>query len=489
MSLIEDANQFLVGRVGFPAINYLMNRKDIARRYRELQSSEYESKDAVKKMQFQKLSVILQRAYSWIPFYTKRFKEIGLVPEDIRSLEDLQRIPPLDRRDLIENRLDLLDFRFRDSALAADHAGQAPGLPFLFGRYRKHKLIRNSSTGSTGTPTVFYEDGSTTSMNWVHEQRLKHWFGIAPGAKEARMKGISAKYHTKRFARFIRECAWNQQILPGASLSDHEYELCLRKLRNFRPHVLWGATPALMGLAEYVQRTHCQISPWRPKLIISWAAPLYSHEKNILGEVFGCPLTNLYGTREVGHVAMVCPHNSIHVNHENYLVEIEGAGLEGGASGPGHILITPLYDSPMPFLRYRIGDVAELGSGVCPCGRSLPVLKKILGRIGEVFRTSQGRLIEPTFWCLAFMSGRPARDVVKFQIVYRAVDLIRFRIVRGSGYSAETEAELLRAVESAFPPSTQFEFEYVREIKPKASGKYEIVVNEMAKQPENLVHA
>ena len=220
--------------------------------------------------------------------------------------------------------------------------------------------------------------------------------------------------------------------------------------------------------------------------MISRAAPLYDHEKKLLTEVFGCQVTNIYGSRELGHVAMNCSHGSIHVNQENYLVEIEGVGIGKAGAGPGKILITPLYESPMPFLRYRIGDIAEMGGNDCPCGRSLIALKKIMGRIGEVFKTKDGHLIEPNFWCIAFEDGRPSQDVEKFQIVYRRNDCIRFRIVRRAGYSADTEADLRHFMEKNFPSSVQYEFEYVPDIKPQPSGKYLFVVNEIARQEEQL---
>jgi len=285
-----------------------------------------------------------------------------------------------------------------------------------------------------------------------------------------------------------REMLWNQMTLPGYFLSDREYEICIRKIRTFKPRVLWGPTPALTGLAHYVRRTNEDISRCRPDLVISRAAPLYSHEKKLLTEIFDCPVTNIYGSREVGHVAMNCPHGSIHVNQESYLVEIERPGTDSEKAGPGNLLITPLFKSPMPFLRYRVGDLAELGDSDCPCGRPQMLLRKIMGRAGEVFKTKDGRLIEPNFWCIAFEGGRQSRDVERFQVVYRAEDRIRFRIVRRPSYSGETETELRHFIEQNFPAHIQVEFEYVSEIKPQASGKYIFVVNEIGHEEEKCAH-
>ena len=486
VSIVDGIDQFLVGQISFPAVNYFLNRKNILGRYRKLLASERYSKEALRELQFQKLQATLRHVFVRNPYYAMRFKEIGLVPEDVRSLEDFRHVPPLGRQDVINHRLEMVDIRYRNSVVSADRASQQPGLPVLFGKFRRHKLVRNTSTGSTGTPTVFYDDGATTALNWAHELRLKSWFGLPPGVKEARMTGISTLYPPKSMRRSIRKAFWNQMVLPGIFLSDCDYEFSLQNIYDFRPRVLWGYTPALTGLARYMQRVNKDIAPCHPELVISWAAPLYEHEKKLLTEVFGCPVTNLYGSREVGHVAMLCPHGSMHVNQENYIVELEGAGAGEPKTGPGNILVTQLNESPMPFLRYRIGDLAEIAQDDCSCGRSLGVLKSVLGRIGDVLKTKDGRLTEPAFWCHAFMVGRQSQDVEKFQVVYRPNNKILFRVIPRASFSAQTEADLRSLMEKHFQSSIQFDFEYVSEIKPQPSGKCPIVVNEIAQKEETV---
>ena len=115
MSFIEELDQFLVGRIAFPAVNYVLNRKDILGRYRKLLRTEHSSKEALRALQFQKLSAVLRHAYRSSPFYTRRFMEIGLVPEDIKTLEDIRLIPRLVRQDVIDHRLDMVDVRFRQA--------------------------------------------------------------------------------------------------------------------------------------------------------------------------------------------------------------------------------------------------------------------------------------------------------------------------------------------------------------------------------------
>jgi phenylacetate-CoA ligase len=489
MKVIDDLNQLLVGRVSFPAVNYALNRKRILSRYRELLDTESLSQTSLQGLQFQRLRAVVGHAYEHVPFYRRRFEAIGLRPEDIQSLDDIRHIPQLLREDVIAQRTEMVDTRYQDCIPSNDHADSGGSSPSPLAGFRKRTLVRNYTSGSSGVPTEFYEDGSTTALNWVHELRLKHWYGVKPGAREARMFATAVEYVASGHLPSNREIFWNHMMLPGYFLSEREYKICMRKILQFRPRVLWGPTPALAGLARYILHQSTNLARWRPDVVISRAAPLYTHEAKLIADAFGCPVTNIYGTRELGHVAMLCPHGGMHVNQENYIVEVDPASSEDSGSTAGNILVTPLYETPMPFLRYRLGDVVEMGESSCPCGRSLMQLKKIAGRTGEIFKTTDGRTIEPNFWCIAFESGRQRLDVERFQVVYRSADRISLRIVRRPSYSAETEADLMQFIRSYFPRELQCELEYVSEIKPERSGKYRFVVNEIRQQEEEVVPA
>lgn len=473
MTLLEQLSDLVVGRLTFPLVNYALNRGNMFDHYRSLARSERYSEGLLTELQLQKLNNVLQYAYTWCQHYREKLDKAKIAPGEIRTLEDLKQLPPLTRQEVIEHHYRMVDSRYQSSILVAEQTKQGPGLPIYFARFRKHKLVRNVSTGSTGIPTTFYEDGSTTALNWARELRVKRWYGLGPGAREARFARVSTEYLPNSKLLWARQLLWHQLILPGMNLSDRDYELSLRKIQRFRPRILWGITTALTGFAAYVRRSKTDVVGWRPQLVITWAAPLYEHEKKLLTEVFGCPVTNIYGSREVGHVAALCPQGSLHINQEDFIVEIESD------NGPGEILITPLDISPMPFLRYRIGDVGELARGDCPCGRSLQVLKSLLGRTGEVYITRDGQMIAPNFWCRMFMLGRQSQTVERFQVVYQKNGSIHFRIVRKPNYSAETEADLRRFLAKNFSSDMRFKFEYVGEIKPEPSGKYKLVVKEL----------
>lgn len=475
--MMNTLSDLMVSRLTFPFTNYLMNRRRIMGTFAELLRTERADPEALAQLQLRRLQQVLEYAGRWVPWYQQRFREIGLDPRDVRRLEDLRHIPRLTRQEVIDHHREMVDRRYQDSIDLADQRQRDAGAPIPFARFRHHRLIRNNSSGSTGAPTVFYEDGSVTALNWALEMRLKHWFGISPGAREARMVRLSTVYVANNASNRWRRMLWHQLILPGINLRASNYEECISQLDNFKPRVLWGFTGALTGLAEYMRRTHRKLA-FHPELAIGWAGPVYDHERSLLAEVLGSQVSNIYGSREVGHVALQCPHGAFHINQEWMIAESEPLVGASGADGAGELLVTGLAPTPMPFIRYGMGDVARVAPSHCACGRTLAVMDEFVGRTGEIFTTRDGRMIPPNFWCRLFMAREIPGAIQRFQVMYTRHKEIVVRIARGPRFNETTEAYLQGMLQDNFAPATPFRFEYVDEIKPMISGKYQMVYQE-----------
>ena len=476
--VLDKIKRELVGRGTFPATNWLLNRKRIRRTYGALMDSDLWTTRMLTEVQLRGLRRTVTHAQQWCPFYADRLRSVGVDAKDIRQLADIRRIPPLTRQDLIDHRLELVDRRLRDSVDVADRSSRPPGLPINFAPFRRHRLVRNTSTGSTGTPVVFYEDGATTAMTWAHEMRMKRWFGLAPGEREARFARVSTEFVANSKSLRVRQQLWNQLIVPGMNLGEDDYALCLERIAAFRPKILFGITTALTGFAKYVRQRSVPTASVRPDVVITWASPLYDHERALLHETFDCPVSNIYGSREVGHVASVCPHGSLHLHQENYYVEVEHDPTSGNTDGPGQLLITPLFPTPMPLVRYRIGDVGELAASDCACGRQHMVLHKLLGRTAEIYTTATGRTIPPNFWCRAFMNESGSNHVEQFQVVLESAGGLRFRVVRRPSYTDQTEANLRQYLSEQLQDDTSLAFEYVDHIESAPSGKFPMVIDQ-----------
>jgi phenylacetate-CoA ligase len=325
---------------------------------------------------------------------------------------------------------------------------------------------------------VYYEDGSLSAVSWAYEWYVKNWYGVKPGAKEIRMMSLSTEYRPEAKALRMRQLLWRQVVLPGINLSERNYEATLAVLLRFRPAVLWGFTSAITGLAEYVNGRDKDLGSYRPKLVMTWAEPVYAHEEEALHQAFNCPVTNLYSSHEVGHIACRCPQGSFHINQENVLAECLRPLGNAQGQEEGEILITTLFETPMPFIRYRIGDVARIGPSTCACGMKSQVMSSFLGRTYELFVTADGRMISPNFWLHIMRRDYVAGFVKKFQIVYLKDGGIRVLVVRKESSSMDTESKLRALIAGNFDPQARIEWVYLPTITPEASGKCPLVKRE-----------
>jgi len=464
----SSIHERIVSGLTFPLTQYLYNRRGIVSSFRQSSLTEKMEEDFISAIQLRNLRLIIEHACRNVPYYEKLFKNAGIRPNEIRSLDDIKLIPPLSRDDVISAKRDLLDRRYKASALIVDKSSRGPAEPIPFARFKKFSLVRNTSSGSTGAPTVFYEDGAVSAMSWANELRVKQWFGLQPGIREVRLVRISPDFVMMNRANTFRRLLWNQMILPGVNLTDKEYAFIAKQLDIFKPNIIWAFTAAAAGVARYMVEHGITLSE-NPRLTITWAAPLYEHERESIQKGLGCTVGNIYGMREVGHIGAYCPAGSLHVFQESHLLETDDNG---------ELIVTFLRQTPMPFIRYRTGDLGEVAYQKCVCGRTLQVIKQFHGRTGEIYTTADGRMFSPNFWCRAFMDARLANVVKRFQIIYAKDHSLKVRMILPESVRPKAESILQQMIFKNFGPSTIIHFEYPLDIAPQLSGKYQMVINE-----------
>lgn len=192
---------------------------------------------------------------------------------------------------------------------------------------------------------------------------------------------------------------------------------------------------------------------------------------------WGVPLHDVYSTQEVGYVALECAHGRLHVQSETVVVEVlrdDGTACQVGEEGK--VVLTPLHNLAMPLLRYDIGDRAVLGPP-CPCGRTLPVLERVLGRVHQTFRTRDGDRIWLT---IGVHQLRDLAPVVQHQLVQTALDVLELRLVGSRPATADEDAALVAFVTPKLPAGTQVRVRWVAELPRTRSGKFLDFVSELA---------
>lgn len=240
---------------------------------------------------------------------------------------------------------------------------------------------------------------------------------------------------------------------------------------------------------EYLM-TYPSIAAELAKLVIAEGNRLaHLREVRTLGEVltpevralcrqaWAVPATDAYSAEEVGYIALQCPqHEHYHIQAEGVLVEILDDEDQPCAPGQlGRVVVTSLHNFALPLIRYELGDYAEPGEP-CACGRGLPVLRRVAGRVRNMLVTAAGERYWPTFGTRSPALYASIRQCQFAQIEY---DLVEARLVTAAVLPAAQEDGLRALILSRLPPGFRLNFAYREEIARSAGGKYEDFVCEI----------
>ncbi len=195
-------------------------------------------------------------------------------------------------------------------------------------------------------------------------------------------------------------------------------------------------------------------------------------------EAWGVPVTDTYSTTETGYIALQCPdHQHYHVQSEGVLVEIlDDAGAACTPGQSGRVVVTDLHNFAMPLIRYDVGDFAEVGE-VCACGRGLPVLRRIVGRVRNMLLTADGRRFWPAIGSRAIAEAGPIRQ---YQLVQKEYDLIEVRLVTAAPLTREQETQVRELVQARLPVACRIKLVYCERIARSAGGKFEDFMSEIS---------
>jgi len=208
----------------------------------------------------------------------------------------------------------------------------------------------------------------------------------------------------------------------------------------------------------------------RAGAIISSAQTLPPETRALIEAQFGCPVFDKYGAREFSGIAHECDaHRGYHVNAESYIVEVVRDGRAAADGEVGEVLVTDLNNRCVPVIRYRLGDLAVATSRACPCGRGLPLIERVIGRLQSVVLGSNGRYLPATFFAHFFKEYEYA--VARYQVVQETRDRIDVRIIRRSRFTKHTEEEIRRALAGVLGQDMTIRIELVETLELGRTGK------------------
>jgi len=424
---------------------------------RELNRTQWLKPDEIRAIQEKKLHALVRHAYDRIPYYRNLFRANTLTPDDIRTEADLRKLPFLTKQVIRENFKDMVD-------------------PALTGK----NAFVNHTSGSTGEPLKYYISMDGISISWATGYRGWGWGGYALGDKRVTLALGSSQQMNLSFMKKVRFLLERNMALTIMNMTEERMRSYAGQIRSFRPEFIRGYPSSLYVFALFLQKEGRE--DIRPRTIFTVAETLYPHQRKVIEETFGCNILDTYGCRDGGANAMQCgEHDGYHVGAEQCILEVMKGGQPAGTGEWGEIVTTDLHNYVMPFIRYRTGDVAETTEELCPCGRGLPLFKKIQGRLIGLVRDSQGNILSglPLTDIFEFMEQTRHNTVTQYQVIQDKNSDITVKVVRGENYTDADDARIVEDFKKHLGEGISIRIEYVNDIPLTKNGKRLYVLSDI----------
>jgi phenylacetate-CoA ligase len=433
----------------------------------ELNKTQWFSKKEIETLQQRNMHALLKHAYENVPYYRRIMKSRRILPSDIKSIEDLKKLPVLTKSMIRKNFENLIAQNFPRSEL----------VPY--------------QSGGTGDQIKFFITKKRISWEVAAEYRAYCWAGYRLGQKCLLIWGARADLRkTGKIRSYFSERIERTMVVDAFMLSDETLAKTTELLNKFKPEVIRGYSNSVYMLANYLLKHG--VKHHNPKAVITGAETLIDTRRRAMEKAFDCEVFDYYGSREIGAIAAECEaHDGYHVNAENVILEFSKDGETVGAGEDGLVLATGLRNYGMPLIRYNMGDVGRPSNHSCKCGRGLPIMSSIQGRTSEfmaVYDAVVGHIVPiraagPGFFGSVLMY----LPLERYQIIQETLERIVIKVVKGKGYSQSHTDYLLRYVRKYLGDNIKVEIEFVDYLPPQSSGKRSSFVSKINSfEPDNL---
>jgi phenylacetate-CoA ligase len=430
----------------------LKERSPYLEHLRVLERTQYLSEGRLRHRQWFKLKKILSHAYTNCPFYTRFYESSGVDLGDLRSWDDFRTLPILTKKEIRTN---------ADDMLARN--------------YSRNRLFSRKTSGSTGISVFFCVDETATERRRACTVRHDRWAGWNIGDPVAAIWGNPPTKAGFR-ARFRNRLLHRVRYLDTLHMDNGDLEAFARDLIARPATLLFGHAHSLYLFALFVRSRG--FKGIVPKGIISTAMVLLEIERAVIESVFQAKVFNRYGCEEVSLIASECEfHTGLHVNMDTLIVEVLKNGRPAEPGEVGEVVVTDLDNYGMPFIRYRVGDMAVPSAKKCPCGRGFPLLERVEGRTADYVVTPDGGLISGISLTENLATLVPGLE--QMQIVQEATDFLRLRIVPGEQFGEESRRAIETLIRKRFGPAMRYQNELVEAIACEPSGKFRFVISKV----------
>ncbi|MBZ0095194.1 MAG: hypothetical protein K8H75_07495 [Sulfuricella sp.] len=426
----------------------------------QLERSQWLDAKQILHHQLNQVGPLLAHAYQTVPFYSDHYRANGFLRHAVLTPDNWGNVPIVTRKQIQEAGASMVS-----QAIPAKHG-------------KTHSI---TTSGSTGMPITV---SGTEQSNFFWQT-------------------LTLREHLWHGRDFLGKMAVIRRVAPAQALPPHG-----------EVYPGWGASVnmvypsgqlALLNITASVDQQLAWLQQQNPSYILTYPSNLLAlahrsmqtgvslpnlKEVRTLGEivgvdvraackkVWGVPLVDQYSCQEAGYLALQCPdHEHYHLQSENALVEILNEKSQPCAPGEiGRVVVTTLHNYASPFIRYDIGDYAQVGEP-CACGRGLPVITRILGRVRNMLVLPSGE----SRWPLVGSDHyRHIAPISQFQLIQHAPDQIEVKMVMPRKLTAVEESALSNMICDSLGYPFRLTYTYVEHITRSAGGKYEDFISKIS---------
>lgn len=444
-----------IQNIGISAYGYTWNK----RRFGGIFSNElngFKDRENFSRQQWQEyendtLRRLLLHAYETVPFYRNSFDQNGFGVASLREVEshNLYQLPFLEKNDLrVFGKSTLLSSRL-------ERGGQ------FF-----------ASSGSTGTPTqILFSHPMHQRWSAGFEARIRHWAGVDRFSPRGMIGGRrvvpegNAKPPFYRYNFFEKQTYFSAYHISAYQAADY-----VRGMKRHHCEYMTGYAMSNYFLARFIKESGLEAP--QLKAVITSSEKLTAEMRETFKQVYHCNSFDSWSGLEACGLVSECEHGSLHVSPDLGIIELlDEKGNEVKPGEVGEVVCTGLVNFDQPLIRYRIGDLMRRGVDDCKCGREMPVISEIVGRVEDTVVGMDGR--EMVRFHGIFID---LPNLIEGQVIQWELDRFEIKIVSNGKFS-KGESEIIKQRMFSQLGNIKIEIREVESIPRNENGKFKSVIS------------
>lgn len=431
---------------------YNLKYNQYSRLLEKLKGNVYRPTEELVNEQNEALRCIIKFAFEDVHYYRELVRDLGISVSDIQSVNDLIRLPIIDKKTINASR----EIFFSSS----------------------ERVFQWSSTGgSTGVPLRYRLDKECSMYARLVSDRSWGYAGYKPGDHTVIFAGGSLVDSSQNYKKKVLNRLANMVSFSSYGVDDDRLHSLYCYLQKNKPEFMYGYASSIYFFSLYLERNELSLeSP--PKAIFSTAEKLLPHQRQKIFSVMQTEVFDAYGLNDGGVSAHECEcHNGFHIDFERAILEVVDEQGNQVKEGKGKVIATSLHNYAMPFVRYDTGDIATITHQPCECGKTTPRLMEIIGRITDYLKFGNSYIGSPV---LTVLMGKLDLDL--YQIKQDAEDHVIFKLVLPINANSDMKDKCVRHIRSSMSDRVSHvsvDIEFYDSVEQLGSlNKHKFIINE-----------